>query len=382
MKYLFHPALNKDKIIENLQEILDNKIIADGDKVVEFENKIGEFLGNIYSSNPYKVVGLNSCTAGLHLAYILSGVGEGDEVICPVLTCTATNHPILWLKAKPVFADIQKDTLNIDPQDIKKKITAKTKAIVVMHNGGFPCEMDEILEIAETFNLKVIEDAAQAFGGEYKEKKLGTIGDYGTFSFQAIKHLTCGDGGMLVCKSEADYQRAKKLKWYGIDRDLQKKRGSLVPSQFSELFEQRAMTFDIDETGYKYNMNNIIASIGLANLEKIYDWLQGRKELVEIYRQELKNVLDITLLREVEGNANWLFQILVKDRKKFQEKLGKAGIETNMVQVRNDIYKVFGGKRQDLPNMDEIEGSYVSLPLHNNLHVDDIYDICQIIKKF
>lgn len=381
MKYLFHPALNKEGILKRLEEILDNKIIADGDRVVEFENKIGEFLGNIYGSNPYKVVGLNSCTAGLHLAYILAELEEGDEVICPVLTCTATNHPILWLKAKPVFADIQKDTLNIDPQDIKRKLTRKTKAIVVMHNGGVPCDMDEILEIAETFNLKVIEDTAQAFGGEYKGKKLGTIGDYGVFSFQAIKHLTCGDGGALVCKSEADYQRAKKLKWYGIDRDQQKKRGSLVPSEFSELFEQRAMTFDIDETGYKYNMNNIIASIGLANLEKIYDWLKHRRELAEIYRRELRGVSDLTLLRDVEGSANWLFQVLVKDRKKFQEKLGKAGIETNMVQVRNDIYKVFSGKRQELPNMNQLENSYVSLPLHNNLTKDDILYICQEIKK-
>lgn len=377
---LFHPALNKEKILENIGEILNSKIIADGDKVKEFEQKIGEYLAGLYSGTSFNIVALNSGTAALHIAYILAGIKESDEVITPVLTCTATTHPILWLGAKPIFADIQKDTLNIDPVDIKNKITPKTKAIVVMHNGGLPCDMDEIMEIAREYNLKVIEDAAQAFGGEYKGKKLGTIGDYGCFSLQAIKLLTTGDGGLLCCKNEEDYKKAKQLKWFGIDRDRQKERGSLVPSKFSKLFNQRAMTFDIEETGYKYNCNNILATIGLANLEKIYDWLKQKKEFAEIYRQELRDVPDITLLKEVKGNSNWLFQILVENMEIFQKKLADAGIETNMVQVRNDIYKVFGGERQDLPNMNELEERYCSLPIHTNLTKEDIYKICQTIK--
>lgn len=378
---LFYPTLNKEKIIDNIVEVLNNKIIGDGEKVVEFENKIGEYLANIYSGTRYMTVATHSCTSALHLAYILAGIKEGDEVITPVLTCTATTHPILWLKAKPVFADIQKDTLNIDPEDIDKKITTKTKAIIVMHNGGLPCDMDEIMDIAKRHKLKVIEDAAQAFGGEYKGQKLGTIGDYGCFSFQAIKTLTTGDGGMLVCKNEDDYKRAKRLRWYAIDREQQRKRGSLVPSKFSELFEQRAMTFDIDETGYKYNMNNITACIGLANLEKINEYLSYRKEIAKIYREKLANVPGIILLYEHSGNSNWLFQILVKDRKAFQKKMGDNGIETNMVQVRNDIYQAFGGKRENLPNMNELEFSYVSLPMHCNLTKDDVQKICNTIEK-
>ena len=378
---LFFPTLNKERIIEKLNEVFSNKIIGEGDRVREFEQKIGEFLANLYPGIYYNVASTNSCTAALHLAYILSGVGEKDEVILPVLTCTATTHPILWLKAKPVFADIQKDTLNIDPKDIEKKITVKTKAIVVMHNGGLPCDMDEIMDIAKKNNIKVIEDAAQAFGGEYKGRKLGTIGNYGCFSFQAIKILTTGDGGALICKNDDDYKRAKRLRWYAIDREIQKKRGSLIPSDFCGLFEQRAMTFDIEEMGYKYNMNNITASIGLANLEKIYEYLAQRKEIANIYREELKDIKGITLLKNDPGNANWLFQILVEDRIKFQEEMGKRGIETNMVQVRNDLYKAFGGKRQNLPIMDKLENSYCSLPMHNNLTEKDIYFICQKIKE-
>jgi len=376
---LFYPSLNKEKILENLNKTLEDKIIGEGEKVVEFENKVGEFLGNNYSGNSYYTVAVHSCTAALHLAYILAGIKKDDEVIVPVLTCTATTHPILWLGAKPVFADIQPDTLNIDPNDIKKKITKRTKAIVVMHNGGLPCDMDEIKKIAG--KIPIIEDAAQAFGGEYKGKKLGTIGKYGCFSFQAIKALTTGDGGMLVCQNERDYKRAKRLRWYSIDREAQKARGSLVPSKFSELFEQRAMTFDIEETGYKYNMNNITASIGLANLEKIYEWLKYRKELADLYRQELKDVPGITLLRDNKGSSNWLFQILVKNRKDIQEKLGRVGIETNMVQVRNDIYTIFGGKREELPNMNQLEFSYISLPINNKVTKEDVLKICQIIKS-
>lgn len=381
MLHLFHPALNKEKILENIEEILNNKIIADGDKVKEFEQKVGDYLAGLYSGTPCNIVALNSGTAALHIAYILAGIKDGDEVITPVLTCTATTHPILWLGAKPIFCDIQPDTLNIDPTDIRKKITDKTKAIVVMHNGGLPCDMSEIMAIAEEYHLKVIEDAAQGFGGEYKGQKLGTIGDYGCFSLQAIKLLTTGDGGLLYCKNDNDHKKAKQLKWFGIDRDRQKERGSLVPSKFSKLFSQRAMTFDIEEIGYKYNCNNILASIGLANLEKIYDWLKQRKEFAEIYRQELRGVPGITLLKEVEGNSNWLFQILVDDRERFQKKMADAGIETNMVQVRNDIYALFGGERQELPNMNKLEDKYCSIPLHNNLTKDDIYRICQTIKS-
>ena len=378
---LFTPTLNKERILEKLGEVLNNKIIGDGAVVKEFEQKIGEFLADIYPSSSYNCVAVNSATAALHLAYILAGIKDGDEVITPVLTCTATTHPILWVGGIPVFADIQEDTLNIDPIDIRKKITDKTKAIVVMHNGGLPCDMDEIMAIAEEYHLKVIEDAAQGFGGEYRGKKLGTIGDYGCFSFQAIKILTTGDGGMLICKNEEDAKRAKRLRWYGIDRNQQKKRNSLVPSKFCKMFDQRAMTFDIDETGYKYNMTNIDASMGLANLEKIYDYLEHRKELADIYRQELKDVKGIKLLRDTEGNANWLFQILVEDREDFQKKMGKHGIETNMVQVRNDIYTIFGGEKQSLPSMDKLEEKYVSLPLHCSLTKEDVLNICQIIQK-
>lgn len=362
-----------------LHKVFNDKMIGDGQKVVEFESKVGNYLTNNFSAIQANAVAVDSCTSALHLAYILSGVKEGDEVIVPVLTCTATNHPLLWLKATPVFADIQPDTLNIDPDDVEKKITSKTKAIVCMHNGGQPCDMNRLVDIASRHGFKLIEDCAQGYGGEYKGRKLGLFGDFACLSFQAIKTLTCGDGGMLICKDARDYKRAKKLRWFGIDREVQRERGSLIPSKFS-VFDQRAMTFDIDETGYKYSMNNITATIGLANMEEVYDYVKNRKRLLKVYRDNLKGIPGITLLKEDEGHAAWLMTILVEDRVYLQEMLGKEGIETNMVQVRNDIYQVFGGTRKDLPNMNNLEGKYLSLPLNNEISDRQVKLICRTIK--
>jgi len=311
-------------------------------------------------------------------------LGPGDEVIVPVLTCTATNHPLLWLGAKPIFADIEPDTLCISADDIESKITAKTTAIVVMHNGGHPCDMRRIMDIAERNNLKVIEDCAQAFGGEYDGQKLGTFGDFGIFSFQAIKHVTTGDGGMLICRNEGDAKRAKKLRWYGIDRDLRRERNTLIPDKFNP-FWQRAMTFDVEETGFKMHMNDIAATIGLCNFEKINEILNQRKLFANIYRKELtilESGFNIKLLEEQPGHANWLFQILVDNVYKFQEFISLRGIETNQVQIRNDYYKIFGGEKLNLPNMNSVETKYVSLPIHNNLSEEDIYSVVDAVKEY
>jgi len=384
---LFKPFLNKELITIELSKLFDGKTIGEGPRVKEFEEKVANYLGQInlaMASFKVHTVAVNSGTSALHLAYILAGIKKDDEVIVPVLTCTATNHPLLWLGAKPIFADIEPDTLCISADDIESKITAKTTAIVVMHNGGHPCDMRRIMDIAERNNLKVIEDCAQAFGGEYDGQKLGTFGDFGIFSFQAIKHVTTGDGGMLICRNEGDAKRAKKLRWYGIDRDLRRERNTLIPDKFNP-FWQRAMTFDVEETGFKMHMNDIAATIGLCNFEKINEILNQRKLFANIYRKELtilESGFNIKLLEEQPGHANWLFQILVDNVYKFQEFISLRGIETNQVQIRNDYYKIFGGEKLNLPNMNSVETKYVSLPIHNNLSEEDIYSVVDAVKEY
>ena len=377
IKYpLFYPSVNKERILQELSKVLDSKFIGQGPVTIEWENQLEDFLNDYYPAVTNKVVAVNSGTSALHLSYILADIKEDDEVITPALNCTADAHALLWQRAVPVFADIQINTLNIDPEDIKRKITKKTKAIIVMHNGGLSCDMDEIMEIALEHHLSVIEDASQAFGGEYKNRKLGTIGNLGTFSFQAIKNYSCGDGGAIVCQDKEDYERAKRLRWFAIPRET-KIKANWQP------FLQRRMTFDIEEVGYKYQPTDIDAAIGIAQLNNVRQNLEIRKKYAQIYRQELSGIDKIILLKEDSGHANWLFQIILNgiDRENFQKELGKNGIETNMVQLDNRMYSVFKKYSTNCPNMDKIQENYLSLPLHPKLSEQDIYDICTIIKK-
>jgi len=309
----------------------------------------------------------NSGTAALHLAYILAGIKKGDEVISTVLTCTATHHPLLWMKAKIRFADIEPDTLNIDPKDVNKKITKKTKAIIVTHLGGLIANVSRI----NNSNVPVVEDACQALGA----KGVGKA-DYTCFSFQAIKGLTTGDGGMLVVKTKEDYKRAKKLRWFAIDREQKIK-------QKWQAWNRRGITFDQTEPGYKYQPTDIDAAIGLANL-KIFDKYQNyRKKLVRIYRDKLRNISGVKLLKE--GNsANWLFMIKVikGDRDGLADHLLKKGVETNVAHIRNDIFTAFGGKRQHLSNMNKIEMQYICLPLNPKVSEENVKYICKAIREY
>ena len=200
-----------------LLEVLHSGYIGQGKKVDEFEKILGDYIGN------KNVLTLNSATSGLHLALRLSNVGYGDEVISTAMTCTATNMPIIANGAKIVWADIDSQTGLIDPLDIERKITNKTKAIIIVDWGGTPCDLDAIMAIGKKYKVKVIEDCAHSFGAKYKGRKIGTICDFSVFSFQAIKHITTVDGGALFCLNTDDYKRGKLLRWYGIDREGERK---------------------------------------------------------------------------------------------------------------------------------------------------------------
>jgi len=306
----------------------------------------------------------NSGTSALWLAYDLVGIKGGDEVISSALTCSATNIPLLHKKAKIIFADIEQDTLTIDPVDVEKKITKRTKAIIGVTLGGIPLNK-KIFKIGKKYKIPVIVDSCQSIG--YGE------GDYIIYSFQAIKFMNTADGGMLVTRNKKDHKRARLLRWFGIDREQKAKKNW-------QAWERRTMTFDIEELGYKFQPTNLDAILGIVGLEDIDKVLRERKELVNIYKQELRGVPGIRLLND-KGSTNWLFCILAENRDKIANKLEKVGIGTNTVQTRNDLFKIFGGKRQRLPNMDSIEFKYLYLPLHNRLTKKDVFGICQVIKN-
>lgn len=359
---LFHPHI-PSKAIEYVTDTLKTRWIGQGPKVDRFEQ---EFSKMFCPSNISIAVG--SGTDSLHLAYILAGLQQGDEVIAPVFTCTATNIPFLYMGVKVVFADVQPGTLNIDPEHVRKLVTSKTKAIVCVHYGGLPCDMDELQSIADEHNLVMIEDAAHALGAFYKERSIGEISDFTMFSFQAIKHLTTGDGGMLTIKDRDLLPKAQRVRWFGIDRSA-KQMG---------IWEN-----DIKEVGYKYQMTDISASMGLAALEEFSETLALRKKLFKKY-EELLN--DIDGLDFIGGNctdrehAAWLCTVIVERRLDLQKKLREHNIESGQVHFRNDRYSIFGGRSNNFPNMDKIEDKYLVLPLHTKMTESDVIRICSVIQ--
>ncbi len=355
----YPPKMNIDEILIEISNTLHSRWIGQAEKVNLFEKKFSEKF------NFQNCLMTNSGTSALHLAYICAGIQSGDEVIVPVLTCTATNHPLLWMGAKPVFADIRSDTLTIDPKDIEKKITSKTKAIVQVHLGGSVFDRNEIKSICYEYHLKLIEDACQALGN----LSIG-YGDFTCFSFQAIKIMSTGDGGMLICKDKNAYLRAKKLRWFSIDRDQKAEKNW-------QAWDRRGITFDQEEMGYKYQPTDIDACLGLSGLKTIDFSLKYRKTLVSLYRDLLKNNKEVKFLQEDSSSANWLFMILVKNRGSLAEKLQSAGIETNVAHIRNDIFKVFGGERLNLSNMNSVEFNYLCLPLNDYVTVNDVKYICE-----
>jgi perosamine synthetase len=353
------------KSIDLANQVFKTTWISEGKLVKEFEKQLSLNLGIV---NP---VAVNSGTSALHLALAIAGIQSGDEVILPAQTFVASGIVILAQGAKAIFADIDRNTGNISPQSIREKITEKTKAIMPVHWGGYPCNMDEISQIAKEFNLFVIEDAAHALGAKYKNKPIGTLSRFTAFSFQAIKHVTTGDGGALACLVDDDAKMAFNRRWFGIDRANSK------PSILGE------REYDISEIGYKYHMNDLAAAIGIGNLEDFKHRLFQRKMNAAFYSLELANVPGIKLLNynKDRESAFWLYTILVERREDFIRKLAIEGIPASVVHLRIDHNSIFGGIRNDLPGQAYFNEKQVSIPVHEELTQVDINLIVNVIKS-
>jgi perosamine synthetase len=346
-------------------EVLESGWVSEGKIVREFELRLSSRLG---LANP---VALNSGTSALHLALALAGAGPDDEVVLPAQTFVATGLAILMQRATPVFADIDPATGNILPSSIADKITSRTKAIMPVHWGGYPCDMEEINAIAAEHGLAVIEDAAHALGAAYKGKPIGAISRFTAFSFQAIKHLTTGDGGALCCLEENDAKQARARRWFGIDRD------SAKPSILGE------REYNLHEVGYKYHMNDLAAAVGLGNLEDFPHRLERRRQIGAFYREQLTDVPGLQLLRldSDRTHAYWLFTILVERREDFIRKLASCGIPASVVHLRIDHNSVFGGLRRDLYGQAAFNESQVSIPIHEALSDEDVGAVVDAVRK-
>lgn len=355
-----HISENASKYIN---DVLKTTFISAGKIAEKFENELALKLG---ICNP---VSVNSGTSALHLALAIAGVKAGDEVIIPPQTFIATGTSVLMQGAKVVFADIQYDTGNIDPISIREKITAKTRAIIPVHWAGYPCDLDEINEIAGEYNLALIEDAAHALGATYKGKPIGAISRFTAFSFQAIKHLTTGDGGALCCLNSDDFYRAKRGRWFDIDRENSK----------PDILGERV--YDAANLGYKYHLNDLAATLGLANLEDFETIFKRHIYRGNYYRENLANIPGLQLLnyKNDRQSAYWLFTILVEKREDFIRALKSRGVPTSIVHRRIDKNNIFSSNNI-LPNQTKFDERQVSIPVHDKLTNDDLINIISTIK--
>lgn len=340
--------------INAVGKVLRTRWIGQGPRVDEFEKK---FETKVVPGRTCVAVG--SCTDALHLAYLLAGVGPGDEVIAPLFTCTATNIPFLYVGAKIKFCDVAYQSLNMDPNHVRNLISEKTKLIVVVHYGGAPVSR-EIYDIAREYKVPVVEDCAQALGA----RGVGTS-DFACYSFQAVKHITTGDGGMLVLPEHLR-AAAKRRRWFGIDRE----------AKLSGVWAN-----DITEIGFKYQMTDIAAVMGIEGLSMLDRQIQHRRALRAEYERLLDGIDGIRLIDDDPDSACWLCTVAVERRADLRRKLRENGVESDMVHYRNDRYTIFKEFRGDFPNMDEMDDKYLVLPMHMGMDEDHVAHICKTIES-
>ena len=363
---LFYPYIPKN-YLSALKKVFSTRWIGQGPLVDKLEKVFSKRFANKLPS-----VAVGSGTDALHLAYILADIKKNDEVICPIFTCTATNIPLLYIGAKIKFADIDPKTMNIDIQSIKKLITKKTKAIVFVNYGGLPCDLKELNAIAKKRKIVLIQDAAQSLAAKYENKSIVKYADYTIYSFQAIKQITSGDGGMLVFKDKKKLKKAYRIRWFGIDR-LAKQGGT---------WEN-----DIKEIGFKYQMTDIGASLLLESIKEFKKIWSHRRKLYKIYEKILSKNSSITIMDKKKSgteHSNWLFTICLERKDYLQKKLRQNGVETNQVHFRNDRYSIFKRftKGKKFKNMDLIENRYLVLPLHPKVSIQSAKYICKLINRY
>lgn len=330
----------RDELMPELEKILYSGYIAEGEAVYEFEDRFRKYIGNPNS------LAMHSGTDALHIALILAGVGPGDEVISTPMTAEPTNTSIAMTGAKVVWADVDPRNGLLDPESVKAAITSRTKAIIIVHYAGMVCDMDRFNEISRETGIPVIEDAAHALGSKYRGLMVGNNSPYTIFSLQAIKHMTTVDGGFLSLKDEAQMERARRLRWFGLDK------------------KKPRLENDITEVGYKYAMNNVNATIGNVQMRHIEAVIDRHIDNGKFFDRSLKGADGIELVTYNHDTepSYWLYTMMVEDRKGFIRAMEAEGIAASPLHHRNDTHSIFRDSKRELPGMDEFYGRFVHIP--------------------
>lgn len=357
--------------IEAVVEVLCSDYVTTGPTVAQFEKSVAEYTGAKYA------VAVSNGTAALHAACLAAGIKEGDEVITTPITFAASANCVLYCGAKPVFADIEPDTYNIDPTKIEEKITSKTKAIIAVHFTGQPCKMDEIHEIAKKHNLFVIEDAAHALGAEYKGKKVGSISDMTTFSFHPVKHITTGEGGMVTTNSKELYDRLILFRSHGITRDerfLEKNEGGWYYEQL--------------DLGYNYRITDIQCALGISQMKKLDRFVERRREIAKRYNEAFSDVKGIQIPKqEADCHNSWhlyVIQVLNRNRKEVFDTLRSKNIGVNVHYIpvyKHPYYQKNGYERVCCKNAEQYYANAISIPMYPLLSKEEQEYVIETIKE-
>lgn len=363
-KIALGPPYITDDELRVVRGVLRSGQLSLGEETIKFEKELAKYVGAKYA------VATSSGTTALHLAVIISKIKEGDEVITTPFSFVASTNCFLYQKAKPVFVDINPETLNIDVNKIEAKITKKTKAILGVDIFGYPAEWEEILKLAKKYNLKIIEDAAEAFGAKYRGKKLGNLGHPTVFAFYPNKQMTTGEGGAVTTNSKQEYELIKGLLNQGRRPDMQ--------------------WLNHPYLGYNYRMTEMSAALGRVQLKKLDKFLKSRQQVAEWYKKRLKNVEGISLMKPDDKNhqRSW-FVYVVKLDKRFNRdqiirKLIKAGTPSKayLPSIHLQPYmKKYGFKKGDFPVSEAVSASTLSLPFYTGMEEETVNQVCEIFKK-
>lgn len=341
--------------IQAVVDVLRSDYLTTGPKVSEFEKKVADYVGAKYA------VAIANGTAALHAACFAAGIGKGDEVITTPITFAASANCVLYCGGKPVFADINPNTYNINPEEIEKKITEKTKAVIPVHFTGQPCDMERISDIAKKHNLVVIQDGAHALGADFRGQKIGSTGDMTIFSFHPVKHITTGEGGMIVTNNEEYYKRLVLFRSHGITRD----ESMLLKNEGGWYYEQLAL-------GYNYRITDIQCALGISQMTRLDGFIEKRRRLVERYNAAFAGNQGIKTPFAEEGcNSSWHLYIIQVDRRgEVFEKLRAAGIGVNVHYIpvyRHPYYQENGYRDVYCENAENLYKHIISLPLYPDL---------------
>ena len=359
--------LNFDKREEEaVLKTIKSHWISSGPRTYELELKFAKLIGAKYS------LATTNCTASLHLAMIISGIKAGDEVICPSLTFVATVNAIRYVGAIPVFCDISsKNDLTISPEEIEQKITKKTKAILIMHYAGFPCDMNKIMSISRKYNIKVIEDACHAPLSEYNGQNVGTFGAVSCYSFFSNKNISTGEGGMLVTNNKKYFENAKLLRSHGMS------------TASYDRSKNNSLCYDVLELGYNYRLDDIRASIAIVQLSKLKKDIKQREKVRKLYIKYLTEIkgLSIPFSKSNGVHSNYIFPVLVENRDVVRKLLAQKGIQTSIHYQPVHRFNFYKKYYKELPVTDEVANRLLTLPMYSSLKVKEIIYIKECLTK-